>query len=87
MANDGRAIIIKVETMWNFMHAEFGVPTWGMSKIPGTEVQVPVEKGIIVYHKAFSDATGHFDLWTGTGFVGAGKMSDVTDGFDVALWY
>jgi hypothetical protein len=64
-----------------------GPVTWGMSKNPGTIVRIPAKKGIIVYHKAFSDATGHFDLWNGTAFVGTGKMDDVKDGFGIGLWY
>ena len=87
IAGDGTAIIVKVKTMWDYVTETFGTFTWGMSKKPGTIVKIPVRKGIIVYHKAFSNATGHFDLWNGTAFVGAGKLSDVTDGFDIALWY
>jgi hypothetical protein len=87
VAGDGRTIIVKVKTMWDYVTESFGAFTWGMSKNPGTVVKIPVKEGIIVYHKAFSDATGHFDLWKSTTFVGAGKLSDVTDGFDIALWY
>jgi hypothetical protein len=87
MTGDGRAIIIKVKTMWDYVTETVGPFTWGMSKNPGTPVDIPVRQGIIVYHAAFSDATGHFDLWTGTGFVGNGSLADVKDGFDLALWY
>lgn len=86
IAGDGRNIIIKVKTMWDYVSATVGEFYWGMSKNPGTPVDIPVKKGIIVYHAAFSDATGHFDLWNGVGFVGSGDLNDVTNGFDLALW-
>lgn len=87
ITGDGKSIVLKVETMWNFVISAYGQPTWGMTKIPGTPASIPVEQGIVVYHAAFSDATGHFDLWTGTDFVGAGKMEDVQNGYDLGLWY
>lgn len=87
IAGDGRPIIIKVKTMWDYVTETVGPFTWGMSKEPGSEIKIPAKKGIIVYHKAFSDATGHFDLWNTSSFIGAGKLSDVADGFDLALWY
>jgi len=87
MAGDGRVIIIKVRTMWDYVVSLFGQPTWGMSKEPGTPVNVPVKKGIIVYHKAYSDATGHFDLWKGNGFVGSGDLAQAKGGYDIGLWY
>jgi hypothetical protein len=33
-------------------------------------VDATVKKGVIVYHKALSDATGHFDFWKGRAFGG-----------------
>lgn len=45
-----------------------------------------MQNDIIGYYKKFQDATGHFDLWTGTGFIGSSKLSDVRDGFSAALW-
>ena len=62
IAGDGRRIIVKVKTMWDYVTDLFGTFTWGMSKIPGTDVKIPLKNGIIIYHKAFSDATCHFDL-------------------------
>ncbi|MER8459297.1 T6SS effector amidase Tae4 family protein [Mesorhizobium sp. M0522] len=87
IAGDGRNIIIKVRTMWDYVTEQFGQFTWGMSKEPGTVIQIPPKKGMLVYHKAFSDATGHFDLWKGTSFVGSGNLDDVKDGFSIAMWW
>ena len=86
VAGDGRNIIIKVKTMWDYVNETVGPFYWGMSKNPGTPVNIPAKKGIIAYHAAFSDATGHFDLWSGTDFVGSGNLGDVASGFDLALW-
>jgi hypothetical protein len=86
IAGDGRNIIIKVKTMWDYVTATIGPFYWGMSKNPGTPVDIPPRKGIIVYHAAFADATGHFDLWDGGDFVGSGDLDDVKNGFDLALW-
>jgi hypothetical protein len=89
MAGDGRPLIIKVVTMGKYLKATLGDSYWGMSKNPGTPVDagtLPNTTGIIVYHAAWSNATGHFDLWTGSNFVGAGNFGDIADGFDIALW-
>mgnify|MGYP001084997769 CR=1 FL=1 len=87
VTENGGNLIIKVRTMWDYMVETFGQPTWGMSKNPGTTVKIPAHEGVVVYHAAFADATGHFDLWSGTDFVGKGDMNDVASGFDLALWY
>lgn len=87
MTGTGDGLIIKVRTMWDYMMETFGTFAWGMSKNEGTAVQIPAQKGVIVYHAAFTDATGHFDLWSGTDFVGTGSLDDVASGFDLALWY
>lgn len=86
-ANDGAgtSLILKVGTMGRLVQELFRDP-WGMSKVEGAQVVVPAMHGIIAYHVKWDDATGHFDLWTGTGFVGAGKLEDIAQGFDVALW-
>ena len=86
MTGAGDALIIKVKTMGDFMNSMFGPSYWGISKQVGANVAIPNTTGIIAYHVAWSDATGHFDLWTGQGFVGSGNLSDVKDGFDIELW-
>ena len=89
MAGDGRPLIIKVATMGDYLKDALGEIFWGMSKEPGTPIgagTMPKESGIVVYHVAWKDATGHFDLWTGSDFVGNGNFADIKDGFDVALW-
>lgn len=86
--NDGSPIVIKVLTLQTLIASLYGEP-WGMSKKPGTPLKaadIPKRTGIIAYHVGWSDATGHFDLWTGTDFIGSGNMGDVADGFDIALW-
>ncbi|MCF1459306.1 MAG: type VI secretion system amidase effector protein Tae4 [Shewanella sp.] len=99
VAGDGRALIIKVKTMWEFVNEKFGEFSWGMSKPEGAELTLPARKGIIGYHAAYSDATGHFDLWDGGTFIGqldvwAGitlpekpDMTDVYMAFDVSMWF
>ncbi|GGJ53042.1 hypothetical protein CDQ92_11470 [Sphingopyxis bauzanensis] len=86
---DGSPIVVKVKTFRDLVIELFGKSYWGMSKSPGTPVglgTIPKRSGILVYHAAWKDATGHFDLWTGTGFVGAGNFQDVADGYDLELW-
>jgi hypothetical protein len=88
IAGDGRPLIIKVKTMGDFLQSKFGDP-WGMSKqpgIPATDKDLPTYSGIIVYHASWKDATGHFDLWDGKRFIGAGNFGDMADGFDIAMW-
>jgi Type VI secretion system (T6SS), amidase effector protein 4 len=89
ISGGGDAIILKVKTMSDFVKSQFGDIYWGMSKKPGEAISpsvVPSKKGIIVYHVAWSDASGHFDLWNRTTFIGAGRFADIADGFDIALW-
>jgi hypothetical protein len=89
VAGDGRPLIIKVASMGKYLNDTLGPSYWGMSKNPGSPINagnLPKVTGIIVYHAAWSNATGHFDLWSGTEFVGAGNFADIVDGFDIALW-
>ena len=89
MQGDGAPLVLKVETMGKLITALFGEATWGMSKQVGAPLKasdLPGHAGIIAYHVAWKDATGHVDLWTGKGFVGSGNLGDVKDGFDIALW-
>lgn len=86
ITGNGEPLAIKVKTMGQVVNALIGKSYWGISKEPGKSVDIPARSGIIAYHVAWSDATGHFDLWTGSGFVGSGNMSDIKDGFDVELW-
>ena len=90
-AIDGRGspLVIRVRTMEQLVTRLFGQSYWGMSKPPGVPVRasdLPARTGIIAYHAQWADATGHFDLWTGSHFVGAGELDDVQDGFDIQLW-
>jgi Type VI secretion system (T6SS), amidase effector protein 4 len=89
ITGDGRPLIIKVATMGKYVNDSLGPFYWGMSKNPGVSIgpgTLPRQSGIIAYHVAWADATGHFDLWTGSAFVGNGNFSDITDGFDIVLW-
>lgn len=89
MDGAGSPIVIKVRTMRDLVKSLFGGSYWGMSKTPGTPIGagvIPNRSGILVYHAAWTDATGHFDLWTGSGFVGNGSLASVADGFDLELW-
>lgn len=85
---DGNTIIASVNGFRKFMQGEHGDP-WGMSKVPGSDIEddVPKVQGIIVYHVKWTNATGHFDLWTGSDFVGSGSFDDVAKGYDIALWF
>ncbi|OYO27477.1 hypothetical protein CD932_20075 [Janthinobacterium sp. PC23-8] len=86
---DGTAIVLKVKTMGELVTALLGKPYWGMSKNPGQPVgagTIPARAGILVYHVAWNDATGHFDLWTGNDFVGNGNFGGIADGFSLAFW-
>lgn len=86
---DGTPLVLKVATMAKLVTALRGEPTWGMSKNPGTTIRaadLPGSSGILAYHVQWSDASGHVDLWTGRGFVGAGNLDDVGQGFSLAFW-
>lgn len=86
---NGSPLIIKVKTMSEYLKATVGSSSWGISKNPGTTIgagDVPGVTGILVYHVAWSNATGHFDLWTGSRFLGSGNFADIKDGFALELW-
>ena len=84
-------IILKVKTMDRFMKEAVGEYSWGMSKQPGVPINaalLPGKTGVIAYHSnLWTDATGHFDLWTGNDFVGTGDIDDIKDGFDIVFWH
>ena len=85
----GMNLIIKVKTMGEFLKSKLGDAYWGMSKNPTQPLSpssIPHKKGICVYHAQWTDASGHFDLWTGDAFVGSGNFDDIEDGFEIALW-
>ncbi len=86
ITGDGHALAIKVKTMRDVVKGFFGDGYWGVSKQPGQAVDVPNVTGIIVYHANWGHATGHFDLWTGSAFVGSGNFDDAADGYAVELW-
>lgn len=85
----GESIIVKVATMGRFLRSKLGDVTWGISKNPSATfdpTHMPQFSGIVVYHADWDDATGHFDLWSGSRFIGAGSFTGIYEGFDVALW-
>lgn len=88
--NEGNAITLKVATMSKVVRSLFGESTWGLSRQPGAPFDpsvIPEDSGIIVYHAAWKNATGHFDLWTGNSFYGAGNFSDLEkSAYDVEFW-
>ena len=92
MRGDGSPIVVYVKTMRKVVQALLGEPTWGMSKQEEqalTAADLPKQTGIIAYHvskNVWDDATGHFDLWTGTAFVGEGKFSDIAKGYALEFW-
>jgi|GEM_PF-3159930 len=89
---DGRNIILKVSEFDKFVKEKYKQFIWGISKQPKKKFPIsdlPSEyEGIIAYHGKFSEAqaTGHFDLWTGSEFVGTGNEDDIEAGFDIYLW-
>lgn len=100
VAGDGRNIILRVRTMYEYLSKVLGNQSWGLSKNPGQSVELPVRTGIVLYHADFADATGHVDLWTGTEFVGQldtwqgielpsnPDMSDINDAaFEIGMWF
>ena len=85
----GSPLVIKVRTMERLLTRLLGQSDWGMSKQPGVPVQasdLPPRSGIVVYHRDWSDSTGHFDLWTGSRFVGNGNLDAMRDGHALQLW-
>lgn len=85
-----RSIIINVSKFNEYMIETYGESTWGISKQQKADFplsDIPSEyKGIIVYHAKFAHATGHFDIWTGSEFLGLGNRGDIAKGFDIQLW-
>lgn len=89
MDGAGSPLVIKVRTMERLATRLLGEFDWGMSKQPGVPVRagdLPPHKGIIAYHVQWANATGHFDLWTGSAFVGNGNFDDVRDGYALQFW-
>ena len=76
--------------MGSLVESLFGPSSWGMSRQPGDPFSpsiIPKYTGIIVYHALWKDATGHFDLWTGKGFLGTGNFDSLKESaFDIELW-
>lgn len=90
VTGNGTPIVLKVATMGKLVSESFGRSYWGMSKEPGKPIDaatVPRKTGILVYHVKWNNATGHFDLWTGTRFAGAGAFADIKDGYSLELWH
>lgn len=83
---DGSTLIIKVETLSRFLNELLGKPGWNRAKRPGEKITLPATKGIVMYRGDWGLATGHVDLWTGTGFVGEGNPGDMLNSHYVALW-
>ncbi len=86
----GSPLVLKVRMMRDLVVSEYGQPDWGMSKQPGVPINssdIPRSSGIIAYHANWGHATGHFDLWDKTGFVGSGNFSDIQDGHAIEMWF
>lgn len=86
----GSPLVLKVVTMKDLITDQFGKQNWGMSKQPGVPIgpnDLPTSSGVIAYHVDWKDATGHFDLWTGSNFVGAGDFDDIKDGYMIEMWF
>lgn len=90
MDNSGNPIVLKVATMQSVVKELLGDSTWGMSRQPGSHFDpsvIPDQKGIIVYHAHWKDATGHFDIWTGSDFYGPGNFQSLQENaLDIELW-
>lgn len=85
----GKSIVLKVKTFSKYLSETYSQSYWGISKQPGQDIDsshLPNVSGIIVYHANFLHATGHFDLWTGQEFVGAGNFDDIKVGYSLELW-
>ena len=90
VSGSGQALILRVKTMHSLVTSIFGQSSWGMSKNPGTKISpddLPARSGIICFQANWSDATGHFDLWDGAGFVGSGSVDAISDGFSIEIWF
>ncbi|MGR5485310.1 T6SS effector amidase Tae4 family protein [Vibrio alfacsensis] len=89
MTGEGKNLIIKVQTMSNFLTDTLGAPFWGMSKQPGQTLNLANTvpgPGILAYHVKWANATGHFDIWDGQRFIGTGNPEHVKDGYELGLW-
>ena len=86
---NGNHILVTVKVLETFLKQTLGESNWGMSKQPGTPFNfgdVPRRKGILMYHAAFSNATGHADVWTGEGCTYNCPDPDLNESFAVQLW-
>ncbi len=82
-------IIIRVETIFDFITEKLGESTWGMSKNPGSPMDMSFvngKKGILLYHVDFNDATGHVDLWNGSSCEYQCKTEHMTLAKMVRFW-
>jgi hypothetical protein len=68
---DGKRYAFRVRELHNWLNHSLGKPDFDRKKKSGDafdKSELSALKGIIGFDIHFSDATGHFDLWDGTGF-------------------
>jgi hypothetical protein len=88
---DGMRYAFRVREMRKWLDYTLGTPDFDHTKKAGdafSKTQIAFMKGIIAFDIQFTDATGHLDLWDGTGF--SSEVSASKDYFisatRVSLW-
>ncbi|MCG8056932.1 MAG: type VI secretion system amidase effector protein Tae4 [Candidatus Thiodiazotropha endolucinida] len=88
--SNGKNIMIKVLTAEKFLKSIYGDTNWGMSKKVGSVFEfseIPNQTGILIYKAEFTNADGHVDVWNGNKCSYHCPALDVSDAFDIGLWY
>ncbi|HEX7152269.1 MAG TPA: T6SS effector amidase Tae4 family protein [Thermoanaerobaculia bacterium] len=86
----GNHIAIRVPTGEQLMIRHFGASTWGMSRTPGTPIDlstVPAKTGVLVYLvTGATNANGHIDLWDGSTCLIDCHVSFAKESHAIQLW-
>ncbi|MDX3911714.1 MAG: T6SS effector amidase Tae4 family protein [Sphingobium sp.] len=85
----GRGICIRVPTANKWLQGLLGNETWGMTKIPGTDLKPPLPDwtGILLYLVPGGiDAAGHVDLWNKGDCRVDCHVDYARDATDLKLW-
>lgn len=87
---EGQPLLIRVASMKAWLEQLLGPSSWGMSKEVGADIDglVPAHRGILLYRVPNgSDASGHVDLWDGSGCRKDCHSEFARSATTVELWY
>jgi hypothetical protein len=86
---NGNSIATRVPTGEQLVRNYFGDYFWGISHNPGDPIdlsQLPSQRGILIYRVNATDASGHIDLWDGSGCRFDCHAQFAVSCYAMALW-